>query len=121
MYRIAPFCFLLSLLFWSGCETENSPPEDLLPEETYIDMLVELQLIKSYQMATDEDSVRVDVDSLEQVVFQKYGATQRQFRTSHEFYQDQIEQQKERVTEAIDRLRMETTRLKEIELDSLNK
>lgn len=84
-----------------GCNSDK--PDNLLTEDTYINLMVELQLLRSYQQQGQPDSSAVD--SLRNSIFEQYGATETQFRTSHEYYQQDINQQSERISEAIERLR----------------
>lgn len=98
------FLFLLLFVFTLGCE-QNSPPPELIEEDTYIDLLVELQLLKSYRETVAADSGVVD--SLQQQIYSKYDITKEQFRISHDYYQEQYIEQKKRVDKAIERLRMD--------------
>ncbi|MDZ7771974.1 MAG: DUF4296 domain-containing protein [Balneolaceae bacterium] len=85
--------------------TENPvPPDSLLAEETYVDLLVELQLLRSYTR-TQPDSV--DTDSLQRAIFRRYGVDADRFRRSHDFYQKDLEAQKQRIDRAIEELRMD--------------
>lgn len=95
---------LLFGCFLTGCE-ENPRPPNLIEEDTYIDLLVELQLVKSYRESVPADSGVVD--SLLKEVYKKYGISGEQFRISHIYYQEQYAEQKERVEQAIERLRMD--------------
>ena len=106
MTRPVLFIFLLAALLWAGaCETQQQAPENLIEENAYIDMLAELQLVKSYRQSIAQDSV--SADSLERMVYEKYGVSEERFRESHQYYSSQYEKQKERVDEAIERLRMD--------------
>lgn len=107
MISVFRICFLLtaSLTLLPACSSEKKPPENLIKEDIYIDLLIELQLLSSYQKIIPADSV--DIDSLTTVVFEKYSVSEKQFRNSHEYYQLQIKEQKQRIIKAIDRLKME--------------
>lgn len=102
-WKTAVFFLLPFLLLLGSCKEENPKPEKLIPEDTYINLLVELQLLESYRSSTPEDST--SIDSLKSIVFTKYDATQEQFVESHRYYQKQVKPQKERISKAIDRLR----------------
>ena len=93
---------LFSGALLTGCMHEESPPPDLIGEDTYIDLLVEMQLVKSYQERVLPDSSVTD--SLIPKIMDRYGVTEDQFGRSHRCYQDQITEQQERINEAIDRL-----------------
>lgn len=103
---------LIGFLIW-GCN-QNEPPSNLIEEDTYVDLLVELQLVKSFRESMAEDSGAVD--SLQKRIYEKYNITEEQFRLSHNFYQEQYKEQKKRVDEAIERLRMD-----QVESDSIRR
>lgn len=95
---------LLIGILLDGCSYEESPP-NLIEEDTYINLLVEMQLVKTYRQGVPADSSKVD--SLKQHIYAKYNVTEEQFRLSHEFYQQEPAKQKERVDMAIEQLRMD--------------
>ncbi|NGP88190.1 DUF4296 domain-containing protein [Fodinibius halophilus] len=95
---------LLLLLSFVGCNDEEKP-ENLIPEEKYTPMLVEMQLLKSYSENSKVDTTTVD--SLTSEVFKKYEVTQNQFHKSHTYYQQFPAEQKKRVEQAIEKLKME--------------
>jgi len=105
----ASYTFLFLLLatgisFLNGCSDEQDiKPENLIPNDTYVDLLVELQLLRSYSYTDPE----LDKDSVSSIIFEKYGVTSQDFYISHEFYQTQIEDQIERVNTAIERIKKE--------------
>ena len=104
MKRILPL-FLLAWLILPGCEEEQPPPPDLIKEDTYIDLLVEMQMVKSLQETLLPNS-NVS-DTLIPKVMNKYGVTVDQFRRSHSYYEQQITEQRERIDEAIERMRVD--------------
>jgi len=96
------FCCLAILL--SACQaSEDSLPENLIHSNTYTDLLVELQLLRSYSY-TDPS---MNVDSVAGVIFDKYGVSKEQFQVSHRYFQSQTEEQIERVNTAIERIQKE--------------
>jgi hypothetical protein len=103
MKLLAIGLFLSSILIGS-CNFEETPP-DLIEEDTYVDLLVELQLLKSYRQSAPVDTS--EVDSLKQVIYRKYRVSEEQFRISHRYYQEDPDKQEERVDAAIERLRMD--------------
>lgn len=113
MYGIKSATYIqLFLLFISistslgGCtEVQDIKPKNLIPEDIYIDLLVELQLLRSYSY-TDP---ALDKDSAAVVIFKKYSVNAEEFFKSHDFYQTQIEKQIERVNLAIERIKREQT------------
>lgn len=92
----------------AGCSEDPERPDDLIPEDDYINLLVELQLINSFSQSSLADSI--SVDSLVEVSFEKYGTNQEQFAASHTYYQQFPEEQKVRIDSAIQRLRMDERR-----------
>ncbi|MDX1617827.1 MAG: DUF4296 domain-containing protein [Balneolaceae bacterium] len=103
----------------SACSANDgvTPPENLIGEETYLHLLIELQLLKSYQEIVPPDSM--NIDSLKKVIFNKYDVSEARFRKSHNYYQHQVGRQRQRVVRAIDSLRMEIGGRESIGLDSL--
>lgn len=93
---------LILLLTVAACSAEDPRPENLISEETYIDLLVELQLIRTLEDRSDEP---VPGDSLRQEIFRKYEVDSLQFEESHTYYQQNLEEQKARIGQAIERLR----------------
>ena len=98
--------FLLLLITGFGCtEPDETPkPDNLIAEQNYIDLLIEMQHISTYRDAQPDS---VNADSLKQLVYQKFGITEEQFLASHTFYQKQVERQLDRVHEAIRQLENE--------------
>ena len=103
------------LLFWSGCNDSPQKPDPLVAEDTYTTLLVELQLVRSYQETGQADSV--GADSLRQQIFDKYKVSASTFWDSHNYYQRFPKEQKKRIEKAIEELRMDrvadTTRASE--------
>lgn len=97
--------FLILLLAFTAvsCSKQANPPSHLINEDTYIDLLIELHLLRNYQAHSTVDSSTVD--SLMKQIFKKYGVTRQQFKKSHDYYQRQLEKQSNRINQAIDRLR----------------
>lgn len=97
-----PALWILCLLL-SGCLMGKDSPPDLIKEDTYINLMVEMQLVKILQESVPPDSNVTD--SLIPKVFEKYNVTKEQFKRSHNYYQQQISAQQRRIDEAIERLR----------------
>lgn len=110
MYKLKQLFLLLCIgsILIAGCSDDPERPDKLIPEDDYINLLVELQLIKSFSESSLADSI--SVDSLVEVSFEKYGTNQEQFAASHTYYQQFPEAQKERIDSAIERLRMDERR-----------
>lgn len=86
---------ITSLLLFSGCEEEYmSEPENLIPEDNYIDLLVELQLFDALIYTSDSLSY---TDSLKIELFKYYDTTEEDFFLSHRYYQSKIPEHKVRL------------------------
>lgn len=96
----ALFCLLLILALYSGCGREKPPP-GILEEESYVQLLAELFLIRSRvdYLATERE------DSLLQVIMERYEIPLEAFEKSHEYYQRQPARQ----AEIIERVREQLT------------
>lgn len=92
-----------AVLFASGCiGPEKTPkPDNLIEEDTYIDLLIEMQHITTYRNAQPDS---VNADSLKAIVYRDYGVTEEQFLTSHEYYQHDVEGHISRIDQAIQRI-----------------
>ncbi len=95
----------LGLAVIASCSEDPDKPEDLISEDNYIDLIVELQLINTFSQSSLADSI--SADSLIDATFEKYGINREQFAASHNYYQDFPEEQKTRIDSAIERLRMD--------------
>lgn len=98
-------------LLLAGCgDKKPKPPKDLIPEDQYINMLVDYEMVQSYEfMHGDSAHVQQLVDS----VMHHYGATREQFMRSHAYYQKDVKAQKKRFNKAIEQLRKEMVRLED--------
>lgn len=95
---------LMAVIVFTGCDDKQIPP-DLIDEETYINLLIEFHLARAYAISAPGDSVKID--SLNRKILKEYGINAGQFKRTHEYYQAQIDEQNERISTAIDRLKME--------------
>lgn len=111
--------YFLVFLFISltACSGDSQKPANLIDEEKYTDLLVELQLIRSYSENADTDSTTID--SLTSLVFRKYEVTSESFRESHQYYQQFPEEQKIRTDKAIERLKMDNVEEDSVPRDTL--
>lgn len=95
--------FVFSLVLTAAGCNDKTPPH-LIAEDTYIDLMVELQLLESYVSFNQPDSLTID--SLRNEIFRHYEVTENQFTTSHKYYQDHdIRAQRDRIGKAIEALR----------------
>lgn len=106
-----PLCVLLmSVLLFAGCRTSEKP-ENVMPESEYTELLMEVfitqNLIQLKELTEKRDSVMTDL-------FDRYGVTEDQFERSHEYYQIEANEQKERIDRIRDRLREEREKIDKI-------
>ena len=99
------------LVFQFGCTGQNDPdkPNDLIPEDQYIDLLIEMQHIQSYRNA-EPDSV--NADSLKAKVFESYSVTDSQFLATHKYYQLQPDHHLRQIDSVLKRLDEEELRIR---------
>lgn len=103
IYRLV--ILFLGLTVVASCSEDSEKPENLIPEDDYIDLIIELQLVNTFSQSAAADSI--SVDSLVHVVFERYGVNREQFVATHNYYQEFPEEQKKRIDSAIERLRMD--------------
>lgn len=109
LVKLILFSFIL--VFQFGCTGQNDPekPNDLIPEDQYIDLLIEMQHIQSYRNA-EPDSV--SADSLKAMVFENYSVTDSQFLASHKYYQLQPDLHLKQIDSVLNRLDNEELRIR---------
>lgn len=89
---------MMASLLLTGCSDE---PEDLIPEDDYINLLVEFELVNAFNSDTgDTDTVLRAIDQ----IFIEYGVTEDQFLQTHAFYQRDVENQVNRHRTAVERV-----------------
>lgn len=98
--------FLGLMVIQTGCvePREKPKPDNLIDENNYIDLMLEVQHIKTYRDAYPDS---VNDDSLKTIVFNRFGVSEEQFLKSHEYYQRQTNEQVKRVNELLRRLDQE--------------
>ena len=108
---ISLFVVLILLL---GCKNEEVVPKpgNLLSEETYINLLIELQLLDAL-IYTSEDEL--NSDSLITEVYDLYNTNQEIFSTSHLYYQSKPDEQAVRIDSALKIIEREQIRLNQLE------
>jgi len=99
------FLVLPLLLLTGSCTESDKPPENLLPEDTYVKILGELYLAHNLR-ELDIENVQM-TDSIRQKLFSEYEVTQEQFTESHHYYQRDLNGQIRRVNELRNQLRDE--------------
>lgn len=100
------------LLFGSltlTCAEEPYPkPEDLIPEDTYIKLMVDVQLFDALVYTSDSLS---NSDSLRNALFHQYDTTEDVFLRSHYYYQSNIRKHNARLDSALNALAEEKKKL----------
>jgi hypothetical protein len=101
-YLLLLWVIIIVVALLSACNGESElKPDDLIPEETYIHLLIELEMAHSFKVLP-EDSVYVV--RLLDGVFDHYGITLEQFEKSHQWYERDTHEQLRRYRRAIDKL-----------------
>lgn len=98
------FIILAAFTLISGCEPETSNEDEIIDEQTYEHMFIEFAIINQLDQRLLKNSSR---EELRNKVYQHYGVTQEEFRISHEYYEQNIDEQLERVKEINKILRAE--------------
>ena len=85
----------------AGCDREQ--PRDLIDEETYIDILLELHILAALREVDSEDETRYKAG--QDSILAHYQITRDQFQRSHDYYHRNMEEQQQRY--ATVRMRLE--------------
>ena len=93
-------CFAL----FAGCKPETSNQDDIIDEQTYEHMFIEFAIINQLDERLLKNTSR---EELRNKVYQHYGVSQEEFRISHEYYEQNIDEQLKRVNEINKMLRAE--------------
>ena len=105
--------FVLTLLIvLLGCSSESNPPDELIDEQTYEQIFMEFAIINQLDKRILEDRSQ---EELRQLVYEHYDVTEEEFKISHEYYEQNVEEQLERVRDMSDILREERDSLVVIE------
>lgn len=108
-YLIVPAVALFS------CST--SIPDNLLDEDTYINIFLELAILDQYDPLLLEREAR---DELQEEIFERYGITYEDFRVSHNYYEQSIQDQIQRTDRASQLLRAERDSIHQYENEYRN-
>ena len=92
---------LLLVFIASACTTK--PPPDLIPKDTFIKAMADLELNMAYFRAT-RDSVKADSIRIE--IMHRYNITETQYVRSRDYYQ-QTDQEHDIIKKALDQLNEE--------------
>ncbi len=96
LFILLPFFFIL---VFAGCD--RNAPKDLIDEEHYIDILVEMHLLSAIK-EIDGDANRYLAG--QEAVLSHYGIEREQFQRSHSYYHRDMHEQMLRFREVRDRL-----------------
>lgn len=118
-YNLQGLLLVLILMGSVSCVgPEKVPkPDNLLPEDVYIDLMVEVQHLITYRNSYPDS---VNIDSLSTLIYNKYQVTEEDFLVSHEYYQKHVKEQIARIDEALRRLNVEKN-LVQAHMDSVKK
>lgn len=100
------------LILFAGCDTQSSKPDELIDEETYERMFIEFTLINQLDERLKKNRPE---EELRQMVYDHYGVTREQFQLSHQYYEQNIDDQLERVKKITQILKTERDTLVVIE------
>ncbi|MCC5932795.1 MAG: DUF4296 domain-containing protein [Candidatus Cyclonatronum sp.] len=92
---------ILTFVLLGGLAACNQQPDDLIPEEIYIDLLVEFELI-NFLYGTEADSLAQR--EFLNLLFNSYNISPDQFDRSHAWYERDIDAQIQRKRRAVDRI-----------------
>jgi hypothetical protein len=103
--------FIIFLLFFVACEDKK--PEGVIDEQTYKNMFIELAIVNQYDHnLLEEGTTR---DDLRQKVYQHYGVSEEVFAISHEYYENNLDEQLERLERINEIIREEREKITEAE------
>lgn len=86
------------LLLFAGC---SDRPSDLIDEETYIDILVEIHILHAVDNQYEDHRKTLEMQGS---VLDHYGISKEQFDRSHQYYLQDTEAQRDRISKARERL-----------------
>ena len=98
------------LVFASGCDFGSS--DQIMDERTYEDIFIELAFLDQF-----DDKLLNDItkEEMREQIFDHYGVTSEEFKISHEHYQNQVDEQLERLQRIGERIRAERDKVNEAE------
>lgn len=111
MTRTLLIPLLVSFLFIS-CTGHSGPSEEMLSEEMYETLFIELAILNQMDDRVFNDITRSELKGR---VFDHYGVTQEQFDLSHEYYQSRTETHLQRIERINNKLRDERDLISEAE------
>lgn len=81
--------WIISLLLFLSCESEDDIPENVIPKEKFMEILYDTEIIDALRSQYLGQNDSIDVMSFERynLVFQQHKISQPEFQNSFEFYQ----------------------------------
>lgn len=110
--KFAVHILFFFLIIGSACS--EKPPESLIDEEMYIMIFSELAIIDQYDPTLLKTKTKED---LRQLVYETYDITAEEFRQSHQYYEQNIDAQIQRVEDINNRLRAERDSINAFEIE----
>ena len=107
MRKFIPIIIVLLAIF--ACQSDPSKSREVIDEETYKQMFMEFAIVNQLDQKLLQNRSR---EELREIVYEHYGVSEEEFRISHEYYEQQLDDQLKRIREM--------TRTMRSERDSLN-
>lgn len=102
---------LPALIFALNACSAPKTSDDIIPEDTYIDLLVELHILSAIEHTYPDSTLR---DETMENVLSKYNISAETIERSHEYYLQNVEAQHARLEEANRRVKEEFERFDKI-------
>lgn len=106
--RLRRFIGVITLVLIMSCTGDR--PDDLIDEDTYIDILVEIHILQAINNQFEDEEKTLEA---QQVVLDEYDISKEQFEASHDWYMQDVDAQRDRISEARSRMQEEVTYLNE--------
>ncbi len=110
--------FAIALVLSSCAEEQKEPPADLIPENQFVELLVDMNLIEAVRSMTmtKEKSSKVPTEEFYNHIWKEKGITEEEFLRSFAFYRKDVEKMSELYSQASDILKR-----KEDDINALKK
>ena len=95
------------LVILSACSTKPEPPQDLLPQEKMVEILIEVHLLEAKiknLSIRPIDSAKVVYAHYEKLLFADFNITQDQYERSFNYYTENLPEFKDIYTTVVDSL-----------------
>lgn len=78
---------MMAMVFFSACNTEVKPPENLIDRDKFIEILADMQILESMdKIRTDRREEGFEIDKAIYWLFHEEGIDQEEFQASFEYY-----------------------------------